>query len=210
MSITAAPAHSSPVTVPELATFEDFLAWARGVDSRAEWVDGEVVVMTPASVEHQMLVGFLYRLLAAVVDEHELGTVLPAPVALKLSSRPSGREPDLLFVSAAHADRLKETHVDGPADLVVEVVSPDSDARDHGDKFVEYEAAGIEEYWLIDPLRRAATFYRLTPEGRYGAVTLTADGLYESPLLPGLRLRPAWLWQRPLPPLATVMTGANT
>lgn len=60
------------------------------------------------------------------------------------------------FVAEEHLDRLQEMHLEGPADLVVEIVSPESRLRDRGEKFAEYELAGVSEYWLLDPeLRRA-------------------------------------------------------
>ena len=99
------------------------------------------------------------------------------------------------------ADRVKGAYLDGPADLVVEIVSPESDERDRGEKLREYEAGGVLEYWLADPLRQAASFHRLGPDGRYHAGSLDADGFYHSAVLPGFRLRAAWLWQRPLPPV---------
>ena len=184
---------------PALATFEEFLAWAMREGVRAEWVAGEVTLLTPVSLEHQELLDFLNDLVKACIRARQLGRVYFAPVAMKLPTRPSGREPDLLYVSAEHADRLKATYVDGPADLVVEIISRESDARDRGDKFVEYEGAGIPEYWLIDPLRREATFFQLGEDGRYRAASIEPDGVFESAVIPGLRLRVAWLWQRPLP-----------
>jgi Uma2 family endonuclease len=189
-----------------LATFEEFLAWALREGVRAEWVSGEVTLLTPASLEHQRLLDFLNDLVKAHIRPRQLGWVYFAPVAMKLPTRPSGREPDLLYVSAEHADRLKETFVDGPADLVVEIISPESDARDRGDKFVEYEGAGIREYWLIDPLRREATFFQLGDDGRYRAASLEPDGGFESAVIPGLRLRVAWLWRRPLPTVEAALS----
>ena len=59
-------------------------------------------------------------------------------------------------MATEHLDRLTDSHLSGPADLVVEIVSPDSLGRDRGDKFAEYEAASIPEYWLIDPVRQQA------------------------------------------------------
>ncbi|MEJ7756097.1 MAG: Uma2 family endonuclease [Nocardioidaceae bacterium] len=56
---------------------------------------------------------------------------------------------------------FQKTYLDGAADLAIEIISPESIGRDRGEKFVEYEAAGIREYWLIDPERRQAEFYRL-------------------------------------------------
>ncbi len=204
-STTPVPlAPDRPSVPPPPVTFEELLAWA-DEDTHAEWVDGEIVVMAPANPDHQDLLGFLYRLVIAYVEEHRLGRVWFAPILMRLSTRPSGREPDLLFVTTDHLDRFKSTHLDGPADLVVEIVSPDSDARDRGDKFLEYEGAGIPEYWLIDPLRQDAAFYQLDPQGRYQRGALDAGGLYRSRVVPGFWLRVDWLWQRPLPPVTEAL-----
>ena len=115
-----------------------------------------------------------------------------------------GREPDLLFVAAAHLPRLQETYLDGPADLVVEIVSPESAGRDRGEKFIEYEAGGVLEYWLLDPQRQWAEFY-LLQNGRYHLAFAGAAGEYRSTVLPGFWLRTEWLWQRPLPTVLTVI-----
>ena len=69
-----------------------------------------------------------------------------------------GRVPDLLFVTSEHVDRQQPTYLDGPRDLAVEIVSPDSVRRDQGEKFVEYEQAGIPEYWLVDADLEQAEF----------------------------------------------------
>jgi Uma2 family endonuclease len=177
--------------------FEEFL---RGIDEdiRAEWVEGEVIVMVPASDRHQDLVRFLLTLLNLYTEGHDLGWLRDAPFLMRLS--PSlVREPDLLFVTNEHRDRVKEAYLDGPADLAIEIVSPDSIARDRGDKFVEYEAAGVIEYWLIDPLRQQAEFYQLAGDGRYRLIPPDAEGVYYSRVLTGFRLRPEWLWSEPLP-----------
>ena len=92
--------------------------------------------------------------------------------------------------------------VDGPAGPVT---SPESVHRDRGEKFLEYETAGVREYWLVDPLRREGVFYQLGEDGRYHPSPIDADGWYHSLVLPGFRLRVGWLWQRPLPPVADVV-----
>jgi Uma2 family endonuclease len=51
--------------------------------------------------------------------------------------------------------------------LIVEIISPESSGRDRGEKFYEYEMAGVREYWLIDPQREQVEFYELNAEGRY-------------------------------------------
>lgn len=87
---------------------------------------------------------------------------------------------------------------------VVEIVSPESVGRDRGEKFTEYEAAGIPEYWLIDPQRRWAEFYRLEGE-RYRLAFQGTEGRYASTVLPGFWLQVEWLWQDPLPPVLDVL-----
>lgn len=201
----ASPASpEQPTSATDPVSFEEFLARA-DEDTRAEWVDGEIEIMSPARADHQRLMRFLLGVIDALVHARQLGEVFSAPFLMRLPTRPSGREPDLLFVTNEHADRVRETYLDGPADLVVEIVSPESDERDRGAKFVEYEAAGIPEYWLLDQLREEAAFYQLGADGRYHSASLDVDGIYHSAMLPGLRLRVAWLWHRPLPSVAEVL-----
>jgi Uma2 family endonuclease len=104
-----------------------------------------------------------------------------------------------MFVTRDHLDQIKPTYLDGPADLVVEVISPDSVGRDRGDKFVEYEQAGIPEYWLIDPDREQAEFYELGLDGRYRLALGGRSGTYRSQALQGFPLNLEWLWQDPSP-----------
>lgn len=176
-------------------TFEQFLAQA-DEDVWAEWIEGEVFVMSPASDQHQDLVGFLAALLRLFIESRDAGWVRTAPFAMHLAER--AREPDLLFVGKERMDRVQSTYLEGPADLVVEIISAESIARDRGDKFVEYEAGGVMEYWLIDPLRERGEFYRLDAEGRYAAMPLEA-GVLTSQAVAGFRLRVDWLWRKPLP-----------
>lgn len=179
---------------PGQMTYDEFLSWA-DEDTLAEWVDGEVAMYSPASDRHQDLVRFLTSVLGIYVEVHSLGTVRPAPFQMKLAH--SGREPDLLFVAQDRQDRMKETYLDGPADLVVEIVSPESIGRDRGVKFYEYEEANVPEYWLIDPQREQAEFYQLDEEGRYRLVSPGAEAIYHSQVLPGFELPVAWLWDPP-------------
>jgi Uma2 family endonuclease len=137
------------------------------------------------------------RTLSRFVDVHQLGRIYDAPFQMKLAH--SGRESDVLFVAAQRLDRLKETYLDGPADLVIEIISPESVGRDRGDKFEEYREAGIPEYWLIDPRLDQTNFYQLDSTGRSQDMVPDANGVYTSKALPGFWLRVDWLWQDPLP-----------
>jgi Uma2 family endonuclease len=190
-----------PSRRPEKITYEEFLDWA-DEDTLAEWVNGEVVMYSPASEPHQRIVGFLLTVMRIFVEQRDLGTVLSAPFQMKLEH--SGREPDLVFVAQEHLDRLKETYLEGPADLVVEIVSPESEGRDRGEKFYEYARGGVPEYWLIDPQARWAEFYHLKA-GHYRSAFGGDEGVYCAETLPGFRLRVEWLWQEPLPAIEDVL-----
>lgn len=184
-------------------SYEEFLR-QYDEDTRAEWVDGEVVLLTPASDRHQDLSDFLTTVLRTYVEVKKLGRVRSAPFQMRLSTTLSGREPDLLFVAKEHLDRFRENYLDGPADLVIEIVSPESRLRDRGEKLAEYEAAGVREYWLLDPDEKRADFYVLGDDGRYER-RRPQRGRYLSEVLIGFELNVAWLWEEPLPPVLSVL-----
>jgi Uma2 family endonuclease len=184
---------------PPLVSWEDFHDWALRQEHRVEWVDGEIIELMPDNVRHFLITRFLSDVLRHCAERPGLGLVLMSTILMRLRNRPSGREPDIMFVANEHMDRLTNTYLDGPADLAVEVVSPDSEIRDRRDKLAEYEAAGISEFWLIDEPRHDARFYVLGEDGEYHETPVSADGIYASTVLPGLRLRVDWLW-RDAPP----------
>ncbi|MBM3226962.1 MAG: Uma2 family endonuclease [Candidatus Tectomicrobia bacterium] len=175
-------------------TYEEYLAWA-DEDGHTEWVNGAVIIHMPPKHAHQVTVAFLLHLLRQFIELFQLGQLLPAPFEMRAVAGGPAREPDLLFVAQAHLSRLSEARLSGPADLVVEVVSDDSVARDRADKFDEYQAAGIPEYWIIDsrPGHTRVDFYVLDPTGRYRPVPVDSDGRYRSTMLPGLWVQAEWL-----------------
>lgn len=191
----------SSVPLPRM-TYEEFLEWGDGI--RAEWVDGEVIVPSPASVSHQQILGFLAASLRLFAEQNKLGQVLTT-FQMRLRMRPSGREPDAIFIARDRLDKLQNAYLDGPADMAIEIISPGSHARDGGAKYYEYEQAGVREYWLIDPARKQAEFYRLGSNRIYSAVTLGDDGIFHSRMIEGLWLKVDWLWQDPLPTLMSVL-----
>lgn len=179
-------------------TFEAFLEWV-DEQTRAEWVNGKVELMTPVNVEHQEIVLFLDRTLGTYVEERRLGKLLAGPAGFKSAVVPSFREPDLFFISNASKHRLLPLYLDGPPELAIEIVSPHDRKRDTKDKFEEYARSGVREYWLIEPERVSAEFYTLDSSRRYVRCQVGADGLYRSTVIPGFFLRVSWLWMPPTP-----------
>lgn len=185
-------------------SWEEFLAWI-DEDVWAEWVSGEVLVMSPASNLHQDLVGFLSALMRFWAEAHDLGVVRTEPFLIKLPKPLPGRAPDIIFIAKENLHRITTNFFDGAPDIVVEVISPESRARDRGEKFYEYEQAGVKEYWLIDPDRKQAEFYRRGEDGIFRLVAVSEREVFRSEVLKGFWLKVEWLWQEPLPSLMSVL-----
>jgi Uma2 family endonuclease len=164
-------------------------------EGRFEWVRGSLQTMEPTSFEHADESGFLYSVMRNYAEEQDAGQVVPDQFAQHLDED-TVRVPDVAFFKKDSLGRIKATHSEGGADLVVEIVSPDSRNRDRGEKYYEYERAGIEEYWIVDSERKRAEFYRLR-EGAYEPVLPDAEGKVYSSTLKGFFLRVDWLWNRP-------------
>lgn len=186
---------------PLRMTEEEFWAWS-DEDVKAEFVDGEVIVYSPASVHHVSLTWFLGALLKLFVEKHNLGYVFGTEFAVRLREGLI-RVPDLILVSQERAHIIQETCIEGAPDLIIEIISPDSEERDWREKYHEYELAGVREYWVIDPYSQVVVIYRLTEKGDYQRVALQ-ERVYRSEVVTGFWLRPAWLWQEPPPAVLEV------
>lgn len=185
-------------------SYEEFLDWA-DEDTLAEWVDGEIIMASPASYDHQQIEQFLVKVLSDFAEVFDLGTIILAPFQQKLPT--SGREPDLLFVKKEHLDRIRPTFLNGPADLAIEIVSKESQERDRVTKLGEYAEGKVLEYWLIDPTRQQAEFYLLDEQGVYQPVPLDAQSRYYSQILTGFWFQVDWLWRERLPSVTKVLSN---
>jgi Uma2 family endonuclease len=180
-------------------TWEEFLDWCD--EGQSEWVNGEGIAYVSNDPRHIECTEFLADLFRRYALLFTLGRVYTNQLLMRLPNRPSGRMPDIAFVRREHLDRVGDRWLEGPCDLAVEYLSDDSVVRDTGEKFAEFEAAGLPEYLPIDirARRHRFLFYRLDPEGRYQEVLPDERGRYHSVVLPGLWIDPEWFWQDPLP-----------
>ncbi len=186
------PAYGETV-IAENVTFENFLKFF--AEQHTEWLMGKVISVVTNNTRHNAILGLLYNLFSLFLGNKTPGRVLLAGVPMKIADTKPAREPDLLIVLNKSVHRIKETFLDGPADVVVEIVSPESTNRDRGIKLLEYETARIPEYWLIDPLRTEANVYALGADGHYHPRPRDAEGRLTSQILPGFALHPDVLWR---------------
>jgi len=170
---------------------------------RAEWVDGEVILLSPINIPEYRLNIWLVKLVESVAGNDE-GEVFGIEVQIRLPNIKRRRNPDVLFVSRKREKIIKHNFIDGPPDLIMEIVSPDSEARDWRDKYLDYEQSGVREYWIIDPQAQRVEAYSLSRQKKYRRIK-EADGAIKSKVIRKLLVRPAWLWQSPLPKLTRVL-----
>ncbi len=160
------PATDRPeVDLPEKDryTYEDYQQLPEGAPY--ELIRGHLVVSPSPTVQHQRLVRRLTRVLEDAVQRGDAGgEVLFAPMDVRLSED-TVVQPDVLYVSAARADRIGEQDISGAPDLVVEVVSPSTSHRDVFDKKRLYEESEVREYWIVDPDSETVEVHVLTEEG---------------------------------------------
>ena len=151
-------------------TYADYLTWPD--DVRYELIDGVAYLMAPApTLDHQDVVGEVFRQLANALQGQPC-RVYVSPVDVRLPKADEADElvdtvvqPDVLVV--CDPAKLDRRGVRGGPDLVVEVLSPSTAGHDHVRKRSVYERAGVREYWLVHPVDRVVTVYRLEHDG-YG------------------------------------------
>lgn len=124
-----------------------------------EFDSGFIEVLAMPTTFHQTILLFLVMKLHEFVEKRALGNVLMAALPIRLW-KGKYREPDVVFMFARHAERMKEKCWHG-ADLVMEVVSADRH-HDLVTKRREYAKARIPEYWIVDPEKREITVLRLS------------------------------------------------
>lgn len=191
--VTGKPLRSLNMTEGE------FVDWA-GEKVRAEWVDGKVELMSPVSVDHDQLTTLFIGLIQWIANAGDAGSVHGAEVMVRLPAQSRRRLPDIKFVCKERSAIIQKNCIEGAPDLIVEVVSPDSVARDYRDKYQDYLAAGVREYWIVDPLSQSVEVHVL--KGKKYVPLVEIDGVVTSTVIPQFKLRPAGLWKQPLPSLA--------
>jgi len=181
------------------ATVDDYDR-AANEDTRLELIDGILIMHSPANVRHEDIFAFLLTLLRSYVFTKNLGRVFGSRTPMFLDDD-RRFEPDLIFIKTENLDRLGEVAFTGPADLVVEILSPATREYDLGDKRNAYAEAKVPEYWMIDPQANQLLIDR--PAGkRFKELT---QGRYETNAIPGFWIEADWLWQDQLPDTAACL-----
>ncbi|MDR1046416.1 MAG: Uma2 family endonuclease [Treponema sp.] len=174
-------------------TYVDYLEWEG--PERYEIINGEAFMMPSPTVEHQAIITEILVQLANFLRGKPC-EVFTAPLDVRLfpeedHSDDTVVQPDILVV--CDKSKLSRGSVDGPPDLVVEILSPSNTQKLMFLKFESYLNAGVREYWVLDPEQKKAQVHILQ-DGRYISSTYKKDALIQASILPPFSLDLAALW----------------
>ena len=164
-------------------TYAEFARLPTSGRTRYEVIDDKLVVTPSPGTRHQRIVTRLAFTLYGFAEAHDLGEVFVSPLDV-LFAEGDYLEPDVLFVRGDRADVVTDRGIEGPPDLVVEVLSPSTAARDRGIKLERYRLYGVPEYWIVDPDERTVEVWRLG-EGASGPVVLGVTDVLRWGPVPG-------------------------
>jgi Uma2 family endonuclease len=165
-------------------------------DSDWEYLDGRIVMHSPASDQHEDIFRFLLTLLSAYLDERKGAVVRGSRYPMRLDASWSP-EPDILVVREHHRHLMTPCRLEGPADMVVEIASESDPRLDYREKLPRYRQAGIEEIWIVNPFEREILVEVKTSISY--ATRVLSSGRLESQVLAGFWIETSWLWQKDLP-----------
>ncbi len=165
-------------------------------DTKAELIDGVMIVHSPASLRHDDVAGFLRTLMRCYASDKDLGLVLgPDGLARIKKGRRVGA--DLFFLVKERVPRPLPKEYKGVPELMLEVLSPSNREEDLEDKRPLYREAGVKEIWFVDIEEQQIIVDRR--RGRRYVTQTIHEGRIESAVVRGFWIEAEWLWSDPLP-----------
>lgn len=174
-------AENLPTTLPPgriRLTYDDY-ALLPDDGKRYEIIDGDLFVTPAPLTRHQKISRQLQFILMSALEKKGLGEVYDAPVDVVLDAE-NIVQPDLVFVRSERRRIITEKFIEGPPDLMIEILSPSTRRRDVLTKSALYARFGVPSYWIVDPDLDRIEFYILR-EGGYAAVHVASSPEVVSP-----------------------------
>ncbi|MBI2060415.1 MAG: Uma2 family endonuclease [Nitrospirae bacterium] len=164
-------------------TYDHYLLFPED-GNRHEIIEGEHYMSPAPETQHQRIIVKLARLMGNHLERSGQGEILVAPTDVVLSDT-NVVQPDLIYVSKENARIITKANIRGVPDLIVEVLSPGSAKRDQSLKKDLYARAGVKEYWIVDPAKRAVDVFRLGKSGYSPPKRFTRRDTLRAVLVPG-------------------------
>ena len=153
-------------------------------DDKAEFINGEAIMHSPARAVHNRVTFRVAHLLAEHAIRHDLGLVGVEKWMVSLTR--NDYEPDVCFWPKAVADLFTDDQMRFPAPtLICEVLSPNTELNDLGVKREDYAAHGVAEYWVADPAASTLQQFVLGEQDEYALHLLSDSGTVRSRAVEG-------------------------
>src|SRR5262245_12437105 len=182
-----------PYTIRVYGVTEEMFDELVDEDTKAELLDGVMIVHSPASTRHDCVAGFLRSLMRCYAEEKDLGQVLGPDSLIHLATC-RRFAPDAYFLEEEHIpDPFPEDQFEGAPGLVLEVLSPSNRDHDLEDKRPAYQRAGVKEIWFVEQHGEEVIIDRRRKRGRGYTTTVVTAGRVASSILPGFWIDLGWL-----------------
>jgi Uma2 family endonuclease len=176
-------------------TEEMFDEWV-DEDTKAELLDGVMIVHSPATLKHDDIGGFVRTLMRCYAEALDAGHVLGPDTLVHLATCRKFA-PDGLFVKKGRMPKPRPKVFEGSPDSILEVLSPSTRDDDLDDKRPAYREAGVREIWYADPENEQVIVDRAL--GLRYAEKIVRRGKLRSTVLRGFWIDVHWLWSDPMP-----------
>ncbi|MBD3254337.1 MAG: hypothetical protein GF383_04550 [Candidatus Lokiarchaeota archaeon] len=171
-------------------------------DTHFELIDGVLYINSPANTEHEEIFRYLLFIFSYYLETIQEGKVYGSRLVMRFSPK-WNPEPDLMILLPSNYDKIKETRVEGAADLVVEILSKSTKDTDLGKKLPKYLKEGVQEVWIINPMKKEIEIYWNSESKSWSKDN--AEEPLTSVVLPKLNFLPKWLWFREKFPASSII-----
>jgi len=162
-------------------------------DSNYELIDGVLVIHSPATEEHEDIFRYLNAILGFYLEETQQGKIYGSRFVMRLSQK-WNPEPDLMIITPENYQNITSTRYEGPADIVIEILSKSTKDIDLTKKLPKYLESGVREVWIIDPEEKKITFHSKSEKRDFSDPNSTVS--LDSIVFGKLPIQVNWIWHR--------------
>ncbi|HME55273.1 MAG TPA: Uma2 family endonuclease [Candidatus Lokiarchaeia archaeon] len=166
-------------------------------DSNFELIDGVLVIHSPASEDHEDILGYLQTILRVFLEETGQGKIYGSRFVMRLNAK-WNPEPDLMIIRPENYENIKETLYEGAVDVAIEILSKSTKDIDLTQKIPKYLEAGVKEVWIFDPHAKTITIQSKKRKQIFQDPDV--DDCIPSDIIENIPIKIKWIWHRDIYP----------